>query len=69
MALCLSSCEKDEPGTSDTPEFEVETEEYIAPSEDALRVVSDYPAYVVAYDYSNFGKALVNRLQNRVACV
>lgn len=69
MALCLSSCEKDEPGTSGNPEFEVETEEYIAPSEDALSVVSDYPAYVIPYDYSNFGKALVNRLQNRVTSV
>lgn len=69
MALVLSSCEKDDPGISGNGEIDIETVEYIAPTEDALRVVSDYPAYVIPYDYNNFGKALVDRLQNRVATI
>ena len=61
----LTACKKDEPTTEQ--EIVFDTEEYSAPTEDALTVVSDLPAYVIPYDYKNFGAALVNRLQNKVA--
>ena len=64
MALCLTSCEKDNPESSN--KIDIESEEYTAPTADALRIVSDKPAYVIPFSYNNFGKALVDRLQNRV---
>ena len=67
VAVSLTACKKDEPTTQEEVIFE--TEEYSAPTEDALNVVSDLPAYVLAYDYKDFGAALVNRLQNKVAAV
>ena len=67
MALCLTSCEKDNPESSN--KIDIESEEYTAPTADALRIVSDKPAYVIPFSYNNFGKALVDRLQNRVATV
>ena len=66
-AVSLTACKKDEPVKEKKLVFE--TEEYSAPTEDALNVVSDLPAYVLAHDYKNFGAALVNRLQNKVAVV
>lgn len=68
FTICLTSCEKDEVKIPQE-EFELESEEYSAPTEDVLTVVSDLPAYVIPYEYSNFGKALVNRLQNRMTIV
>ena len=38
-------------------------------TEDLLTVTSSLPAYVSAYNYTGFGKALVDRLGNRVASV
>ncbi len=67
MAVVLTACKKDEPVKQQ--ELIFETEEYSAPTEDALNVVSDLPAYIIAHDYKNFGAALVNRLQNKVAAV
>ncbi|MBQ1228052.1 MAG: hypothetical protein IIX79_08185, partial [Alistipes sp.] len=66
VAVLLSACKKDDIG-SKQKELLFETEEYSAPTEDALNVVSNLPAYVFAYDYKDFGAALVNRMQNRVA--
>ena len=65
VAASLTACKKDEPAKEQ--EYIFETEEYSAPTEDTLAVVSDLPAYVLPYDYKNFGAALVNRLQNKVA--
>lgn len=65
LVISLTACKKDGPATENVLIFE--TEEYSAPTEDELKVVSDLPAYVFAYDYKNFGTALVNRLQNKVA--
>ena len=65
VAASLTACKKDEPAKEQ--EYIFETEEYTAPTEDTLAVVSDLPAYVIPYDYKNFGAALVNRLQNKVA--
>ena len=65
LVACLSACKKDDAGSTNKvimPEFE----EYSTPTEDALRVVSEHPAYIIPYEYDNFGKALVNRLQNKV---
>ncbi len=67
MAVVLTACKKDEPVKQQ--ELIFETEEYSAPTEDALTVVSNLPAYIIAHDYKNFGAALVNRLQNKVAAV
>ena len=67
VAVVLTACKKDEPVKQQ--ELIFETEEYSAPTEDALTVVSDLPAYIIAHDYKNFGAALVNRMQNKVAAV
>ena len=65
LVACLTACKKDDVAPEE-PVVEFESEEYSKPTEDELRVVSDYPAYVIPYEYNNFGKALVDRLQNRV---
>ena len=65
MAL-FAACRKDEP-LKENEELIFETVEYSVPTEDALNVVSNLPTYVFAYNYQNFGAALVNRMQNRVA--
>lgn len=67
VLLCLSACKKDI-GTH-THEEEFEVENYSAPTEDALKIVSKHPAYIIPYGYTNFGKALVDRLQNKVSIV
>ena len=67
MVASLTACKDDEPVNYGDLEFEIE--EYSIPTEDALNVVSDLPAYVFSYSYQNFGAAFVNRLQNRVAVV
>lgn len=66
VAIFLTACKKDEP-TKEQEELIIETEEYSAPTEDALTVVSDLPAYIFPYEYKDFGAALVARLQNKVA--
>lgn len=38
-------------------------------TEDLMTVTSSLPAYVFVYNYTGFGKALVDRLGNRVASV
>ena len=67
MVLCVTACQPDETGKTDKEEESgVEIEKYTSPTEDAMRVVSQLPAYIVPYEYNNFGSALVNRLQNKV---
>ena len=63
--VSLTACEDDKLAREQISQ-NLDSEEYVTPSEDVLAVVSDLPSYVVAYDYKGFGAALVNRLQNRV---
>lgn len=63
--VSLTACEDDHLAREQISQ-NLDSEEYVTPSEDVLAVVSDLPSYVVAYDYEGFGAALVNRLQNRV---
>ena len=65
LAISLIACKEDEPTIEQ--ELKFDSEEYSMPMADALSVVSELPAYVITHDYKNFGAALVNRLQNRVA--
>ena len=65
LAISLIACKEDEPTIEQ--ELKFDSEEYSIPMADALSVVSELPAYVITHDYKNFGAALVNRLQNRVA--
>ena len=70
MAVSLSACKKDEnPEQGQEQEVQFEIEEYSLPTDDALTIVSELPAYVFNYEYKNFGAALVRRLQNRVAVI
>lgn len=66
LAVCLTACKNEEPTPGKNDEGVHEYEEYSVPTADANRVVSQDPAYVIPYDYKNFGLALVNRLQNKV---
>ena len=63
----LTACEDDGPKSKD--DFIFDTEEYSVPTADEFNVVSDLPAYVLPYDYQNFGAAFVNRMQNKVTVV
>ena len=63
----LTACEDDGPKSED--DFIFDTEEYSVPTADEFNVVSDLPAYVLPYDYQNFGAAFVNRMQNKVTVV
>ena len=65
VVISLTACKKDAPAAEDVLIFE--TEEYSAPTEDALTVVSNLPAYIFPYDYKDFGDALIKRLQTKVA--
>ena len=65
VVTSLTACKKDD--SAKEQEIVFDTEVYSAPTEDALTVVSDLPAYIIPYEYKNFGAALVNRLQNKVA--
>lgn len=70
IVASLTACKNDVPTKevqAQEPVFE--SDEYTVPTEDALAVVSELPAYVFAYNYTNFGAALVSRMQNRVAVV
>ena len=69
LVVSLTACQKDNVDAADqgTEEPGAEVENYSAPTEDAMSVVSNYPAYIIPYDYQNFGGALVNRLKNKVA--
>ena len=70
MAVSLSACKKDEnPEQGQEQEVQFEIQEYSLPTDDALTIVSELPAYVFNYEYKNFGAALVRRLQNRVAVI
>lgn len=66
MAILFVACTKDD--SEKGPEKLIfEADKYSVPTEDALGVVSNLPAYVIPYQYKNFGAALVNRLKNQVA--
>lgn len=69
VVASLAACKKDAPVKVEEDEPTIETEEYSIPTEDTLNVVSDLPAYILPYNYQNFGAALVNRMQNRIAVV
>lgn len=64
VATLMTACKKDE--TDKDTQLVFDTEEYSVPTADALKVVSDLSAYVIPYQYKDFGAALVNRLQNKV---
>ncbi|MBQ5736899.1 MAG: hypothetical protein IIV52_04225 [Alistipes sp.] len=69
VVASLAACKKDAPVKVEEDEPTIETEEYSIPTKDTLNVVSDLPAYILPYNYQNFGAALVNRMQNRIAVV
>ena len=66
VALSMIACERDNP-IKEEEKLVFDADEYSVPTEDALQIVSDLPAYIIPYDYKNFGAALVNRMQNKVA--
>ena len=66
VTLLLTACAKDRVPNGDG-KLVFEVEEHSVPVEDALNIVSDLPAYIIPYDYKEFGAALVNRMQNKVA--
>lgn len=61
----LTACDDD--GPKGESNFIFDTVDYSAPTADVLNIVSDRPAYILPYDYQNFGAALVTRMQNKVA--
>ena len=66
LAIFLVACTKDE-STKGKDKLVFNTEDYSVQTQDALNIVSDLPAYIIPYEYKNFGAALINRLQNKVA--
>ena len=67
LVLPFNSCVKNpDEGKINPEDLVFEVEEYTTPTEDAVAVTSQLPAYVFPYDYKGFGEALINRLQNRV---
>ena len=66
LLVTLTACKKDDNGKLGQEEPSFDTEEYSIPTNDALTVVSDLPAYIFPYEHKDFGAALVNRLQNKV---
>lgn len=65
IALMGVSCSDDDnPGGPDPGDY-IEEKEII--TEDQMRVKSSLPAYVFPYEYTNFGKAFVNRLENQTS--
>lgn len=66
LVVCAVACTRDESTPDNEGDDKHEVVEYSVPTTDAMREVSNYPAYVVPYEYTNFGQALVNRLQKRV---
>ena len=68
LVLPFNSCVKNpDEGKINPEDLVFEVEEYTTPTEDAVAVTSQLPAYVFPYDYKGFGEARINRLQNRVA--
>ena len=59
VSTLMTACKRD--GTDKEEQLVFDTEEYSVPTADALKVVSDLPAYVIPYQYKDFGAALVNR--------
>ena len=68
LVVCAVACKSDS-NLSNNDEEGYEVEEYSAPTADAMRVVSQFPAYVIPYEYGDFGQALVNRLQNKIVSI
>ena len=66
LAIFLVACTQDE-STKGKDKLVFNTEDYSVQTQDALNIVSDLPAYIIPYEYKNFGAALINRLQNKVA--
>ena len=65
IALMGVSCSDDDnSGGPDAGDY-IEEKEII--TEDQMRVKSSLPAYVFPYEYTNFGKAFVNRLENQTS--
>ena len=67
VASAMVACKKDSIVDPKLQIVHFEMEEYSKPTEDAISVVSNCPAYIFSYEYQNFGAALVRRLQNRVS--
>ena len=66
VAVSMIACERDNL-IKEEEKLVFDADEYSVPTEDALQIVSDLPAYIIPYDYKEFGAALVNRMQNKVA--
>lgn len=61
LMVSLAACTKDKGEENPKQgDLQFDTEEYSAPTADALAVVSDLPAYIFPYEYQNFGAALLN---------
>lgn len=65
MALMGTACSEDKVHPELEENYHIVEREVI--TEDLMTVTSSLPAYVSAYNYTGFGKALVDRLGNRVA--
>ena len=66
LVVCAVACTNDVPTPDNNDKTDYEVEKYAVPTADAMSVVSQLPAYIIPYGYTNFGQALVNRLQNKV---
>ena len=67
LALMGTACSEDKVRPELEENYNIVEREVI--TEDILTVTSSLPAYVAPYNYTGFGKALVDRLGNRVASV
>ena len=56
LAIFLVACTKDE-STKGKDKLVFNTEDYSVQTQDALNIVSDLPAYIIPYEYKNFGAA------------
>ena len=65
IALMGKACSEDKVHPELEENYNIVEREVI--TEDLLTVTSSLPSYVSAYNYTGFGKALVDRLGNRVA--
>ena len=67
LVLMGTACSEDKVHPEMEENYNIVEREVI--TEDLLTITSSLPAYVAPYNYTGFGKALVDRLGNRVASV
>ena len=67
LALMGTACSEEKVRPDMEVEYNIVEQEVI--TEDLLTVTSSLPAYVSSYNYTDFGKALVGRLGNRVTSI